>query len=256
MKADVIKSNEEKLRIKIKDINYTLANALRRSSFEIFMPAVDEIEFYANDSVLYDEILANRIGLIPLIPNREINVRDDCSCKGKGCSKCTLKIKLEAKGEKNGSMVYASDIKGEAKPLFQDMPIVWLEEGQELKLVASINLGKAIEHAKYQAGLVNYNPVFVLKDFNKNALNNENIKKVIERFNIKFEKNTEIDEKQYEILSYVQEKFPEAKFEIELSDKDFVFDIETFSYLSPKEILVKAIDALDDNLAQLAKKAK
>ncbi len=256
MEVEVIRSTKEKLRLRINGINYTVANAIRRSSFEILMPAVDEIEVYANDSVLYDEIIANRLCLIPLVPNREINVREECTCKGKGCNKCSLKIKLEAVGKKGGVMVYSSEIKGEAKPLFADIPIVWLEEGQQLKLVGTVTLGKALEHAKYQAGLIVYNPVFILKNFNRAAFNNEEIKKIIEKFNIKLEKNIELDEKQYEILSYIQEKFPDTKLELSLSETDFVFDVETFSYLTPKEIFIKSIEALDKNLEELARSIK
>lgn len=256
MSIEIIKKDENKLRIKIEGINYSIANAIRRSSYEIMMPAVHEVEFHANDSVLYDEIIANRLCLIPLVLNRQINSIEKCSCKGKGCSKCTLKIKIDEKGEKGGKMVYGSSIKGEAKPLYEDMPLVWLEEGQKLRLIATVRLGKALEHAKYQAGLITYNPVFILKKFDTSALNNENVKKVIEKTKLqeKLEKlkskSVEIDEKEYEMLSYLNEKF-NVKTEIEISENDFVFDVETFSYLKPIEILLKAIDALNENLSLL-----
>ena len=255
MKVEVLDEGEDWIKIRVNGIDYSLANAIRRSSYEILMPAVDEIEFYANDSVLYDEILANRLGLIPLVPKRDINVKSSCSCKGKGCSKCTLKIRIEEKGEKNGKMVYASSIKGEAEALFKEMPIVWLEEGQELKLSATITLGKAIEHAKYQAGLLSYNPVFILKNFDKEKCNKQEIKDILDRFAIKLEKNFELDEKQYEILTYLQEKF-DVKFDVEISESDFIFYVETFSYLKPIKIFLKAIDALKENLEYFLKGIK
>jgi DNA-directed RNA polymerase subunit D len=255
MKVEILEKGEDWIKLKVSGIDYALANAIRRSSYEIYMPAVDELEVYTNDSVLYDEILANRLGLIPLVPKREINAREECSCKGKGCSKCTLKIKIEEKGQKGGNMVYASAIKGEAEALFKEMPIVWLEEGQELKIVATVTLGKAIEHAKYQAGLLVYNPVFILKNFDKEISSKEEIKSILEKFGIRLEKNAELDEKQYEILTYLQEKY-NAKFDLEVSQTDFVFYIETFSYLKPIEIFVKAIDALRENLEKFLKEIK
>ena len=48
------------------DMNISLANAIRRGVLEIPTMAIDEIEIVQNDSALYDEILANRIGLIPI----------------------------------------------------------------------------------------------------------------------------------------------------------------------------------------------
>ncbi len=43
-----------------------LANALRRSVDEIPVLAINEVDIYKNDSALYDEIIAHRLGLIVL----------------------------------------------------------------------------------------------------------------------------------------------------------------------------------------------
>ena len=50
----------------IDDMNISLANAIRRSVNEILILAIDEVDIYKNDSALYDEIIAHRLGLIPL----------------------------------------------------------------------------------------------------------------------------------------------------------------------------------------------
>jgi len=253
MKAEILEKGDDWIKIKVKNIDYTLANSIRRSSYEIYIPAIEEVEFFANDSVLYDEILAHRLGLIPLIPNREINIKEECSCKGKGCNKCMLKVKLEAKGKK---MVYSNEIEGEAKALF-NMPIVWLEEGQELKCIGYIKMGNVFEHSKYQAGLVIFNPVFKLLDFNPSFFEkNEEGKKIVEKFKIELKKGVEINEKQYEILDFIKEKYPDSKIQLELSEEDFIFYIETYSYLKPEEIFVKSIKALDKNLSELLEKIK
>lgn len=254
MKVEIIEKGEDWIKLKVKGINYSLANAIRRSSYEIYMPAIDELEIHANDSILYDEILANRLGLIPLKPNREINIKEKCGCKGKGCRKCTLKIKLEAKGP---GMVYAGQISGEAKPLFKDIPIVWLEQGQELKLIATITMGKALQHSKYQAGLLTYSPSFMLLDFNKEFIeNNERIKEILKKFSLELKKGMELNEKQYEILDWIKENYPETKIKLEISEKDFIFYIETYSYLTPKEIFIKSLDSLYENLSGVSKKLK
>lgn len=251
MKCKIIDKGKDWIKIKVSGINYTLANAIRRSSYEIDIPAIDEIEVYKNDSVLYDEILANRLGLIPLVPSRNIKRKDECDCKGKGCKNCTLKIKLEAKGK---GMVYSNQLQGESEALFKDMPIVWLEEDQEIKLIANVTLGKAIDHAKYQAGLVIYNPCYYLVDFDKNfILNNDEIKKIIEKFNINLEKGVEINEKQYEILDWIKENYNESKIKLKISEEDFLFYIETYSYLNPLEIFIKSLEALEENLNNLKK---
>ncbi|MEK6840344.1 MAG: hypothetical protein AABX79_00095 [Nanoarchaeota archaeon] len=48
------------------EIEESLANAIRRYVGQIPVVAVDEIEISMNDSPLYDETIAHRVGLIPL----------------------------------------------------------------------------------------------------------------------------------------------------------------------------------------------
>ena len=48
------------------DMQINLANAIRRSVLEIPVMAIDEVEIIKNDSALYDENIAHRIGLIPI----------------------------------------------------------------------------------------------------------------------------------------------------------------------------------------------
>ena len=48
------------------EIENSVANAIRRYVAQIPIVAVDEVEISKNDSALYDETLAHRIGLIPL----------------------------------------------------------------------------------------------------------------------------------------------------------------------------------------------
>ena len=62
---EVLENTSEKLVIRA-EITESLANAIRRSVLEIPTLAVDEVEIFKNDSALYDEVLAHRIGLIPL----------------------------------------------------------------------------------------------------------------------------------------------------------------------------------------------
>ena len=57
------KENQITFRAEISD---SLANAVRRYINQIPILAIDEVEIYKNDSPLYDETVAHRIGLIPL----------------------------------------------------------------------------------------------------------------------------------------------------------------------------------------------
>ena len=153
MKAELV-SREKKtnrMTIVVKGTTSVYMNALRRTIIdEVPSMAVKEVEFRKNDSALYDEMLALRIGLVPLTTDLSAyNLPEECSCKGEGCLKCTLKMTLAKKGP---CMVYASDLKikdPKVKPAFPDTPLVKLLKDQELEFEATATLGIGRDHAKY-----------------------------------------------------------------------------------------------------------
>ena len=62
---EVIENKNERVILRINS-NEPLANAIRRSISEVPTLAIDEVEIYKNDSALFDEVLAHRLGLLPL----------------------------------------------------------------------------------------------------------------------------------------------------------------------------------------------
>ena len=67
MSLEVINQNENKISIRLKGIPIQYANALRRiclNGVPIF--AIDTIEVLENTSIMPDEAIAHRLGLIPL----------------------------------------------------------------------------------------------------------------------------------------------------------------------------------------------
>ena len=55
------------------NIDESLANAIRRYIDQIPILAVDEVEISKNDSPLYDETVAHRIGMVPLKMDKTID---------------------------------------------------------------------------------------------------------------------------------------------------------------------------------------
>ena len=137
---EVIGNTKEKLVLKI-NANESLANSIRRSLSEVPTLAIDEVEIFSNDSALYDEMLALRLGLVPLKTERGMS------------QKTKIDLKLTKKGP---CTVYAEDLRGQAEVVYPKIPITILGEGHKLELVATAILGKGIEHAKYLPGLCYY----------------------------------------------------------------------------------------------------
>jgi len=132
------------------------ANTLRRTMIgEVPTLAIEDVFIYDNNSALFDEILAHRLGLVPLRTDLdEYVMRDACSCGGEGCSGCTAIYTLSVEGPK---MVYSSDLipqNPQAAPVVDNIPLVKLEKEQKVVLEARAVLGKGISHAKWQPTLV------------------------------------------------------------------------------------------------------
>jgi DNA-directed RNA polymerase subunit D len=142
----------------ISGVNVSMLNAFRRTIVAtVPVMAVEKITFYYNSSIMNDESLAHRIGLIPLTTDlKTYTLPTECNCKGEGCARCMCKLTLEVKGPKT---VYSGDMKStdeNVKPVFDKIPIIKILKDQEVKLEADAILGLGREHVKWQAGQVAY----------------------------------------------------------------------------------------------------
>lgn len=138
----------------VSGVTPSFVNVIRRAcSFEVPTLALEDIYFVKNTSALYDEILSHRLGLIPLTTDLKSYItQESCNCKGEGCAKCTVKLTLKVAGPVT---VKAKDLKSTdpvIKPVYPEMLIVELLEGQEIELEAIAILGKGKEHVKWSAG--------------------------------------------------------------------------------------------------------
>lgn len=139
MKLKITEQAGNKIKFNIKGINTQLANALRRTIISgIPVLAIEKVSFYENSSVMGDEVLAHRMGLMPL--------KTDLG------SPEAITLSLKAKGPKT---VYSKELKPKVS-VYDNMPIIKLAENQELKLEAEAVLGTARDHVKWQAGLASY----------------------------------------------------------------------------------------------------
>jgi DNA-directed RNA polymerase II subunit RPB3 len=76
-----------------------MANALRRNMLSrCHTLAIEWVEILNNGSVLPDTVYASRLGLVPLLSNHNIVNRltrfDDCSCRGRRCPNCTIRMEI------------------------------------------------------------------------------------------------------------------------------------------------------------------
>ncbi|MDG6952655.1 MAG: DNA-directed RNA polymerase subunit D [Nitrososphaerota archaeon] len=142
--------------VQLEGVDRSYANAIRRFCIsEVPSMAIDDVVILENSSVLYDEILAHRLGMIPIKTDLEkYNLPEACDCGNPlGCHKCRVLFVLDAKGKDKVSTVTSGDLVSEdreVRPVSESIPLVKLAAGQSVKLEAYARLGRGKEHAKWQ----------------------------------------------------------------------------------------------------------
>jgi DNA-directed RNA polymerase subunit D len=217
MKIQILEKKYPEMKFLLEGVTPGFANELRKIMMvEVPTMAIEWVDFKKNDSVLNDEIVANRLGQIPLtFEKKAYDLNAICKCESKGCSRCQVKLVLKKKGP---GMVYSGDLKTKAKdvqPVFDKIPIVELFEDQSIELEATAQLGFGKEHIKWQGAIVGYK--------------NKPVKEVAKK-----DENEE--------TKYVEDSF--------------IFNVETVSGYSPEELAVAAGEILEEKMKDFDKNLK
>lgn len=256
IKINLVSRDEKKNKIvfDMTGIDASYANTLRRLFMsEVPTIAIEDIEFKTNDSGLYDEIVAMRLGSIPLTTDlKSYNLTSECKCKGEGCARCTLKMTLKAKGP---GVVYANEIKSKdpkVKPVFGKTPVVKLLENQELELEMTATMGLGKVHTKWSPCLAYYGELLDVKIESQP----DNKKEIVDAchaksFEIKGDKLV-LTEAAKECTDCGDcEKLSKGKIKVTPSGT-FRFTIESWGQLDPEEIVAEAIKVYDAQLEEFA----
>lgn len=220
------------------ELDESLANAIRRYVNQIPTLAIDEVEISKNDSPLYDETIAHRLGLIPLKTEK---------ASEKGEEKLTLVTNKEG-------VVYSGDMKGKIKPVYDNMPVTILKKGQGIELVATAKAGIGSEHSKFSPGFIFYRNainVKIDKDCPKEVVNScpKGILKADGKVSVVNEAECDMCEACVDMCKKL------GKNSIELiPTKELAITIESFGQISEEDIFKKAIGVLKNDLKEVAKK--
>lgn len=230
---EILEKTPEKLIVRI-DANVSLANAIRRSVAEVPTLAIEDVEIFKNDSALYDEVLAHRLGLVPLKTEKGMS------------SKTKIDLKLTKSGP---ATVHSGDLKGNADIVYDKIPLTILGEGHKIELVATAMLGKGVEHAKHIPGLCYYRHILEVKS-------GSGIDEIVQNAKglIKAEKKgskwlCDLNETEYDqIVALDKDAITDSS--------EIIFVVESFGSMAAKDILAKAVEALEDNLDEFEKAIK
>ena len=234
---EILKKTNEEIRF-VSNIDVSLANAIRRSVNEIPIIAIDEADIYKNDTVLYDEVLSHRLGLIPL-KNQKLK-------EGQ-----TVEFKLKAKGKEGKKEILSGELGPDV--VYSDMPVVLLEEGQEVEIVGRARAGRGVEHTKFSPGVIFYKHLPKIKISGNGEKQTELAEIYPETFEVYGEKLRVKDASEADIDLEDFENY--EGISVEFKD-DLVFSIESWGQINAKEIFVEACKVLKSNLNEISKAIK
>lgn len=153
MNINIIEESKTNLKFTLNS-NISFANSLRRILLsEVPMVAIDIIEIKENRTVLGDEMIAHRIGLVPIKFSGNIIAKEECNCNG-FCQKCSIKFFLKKSNNLEDPNSIVSVTGSDFQTSTQDVQchnslIVKLAQGQKVDMVCYATLGNGKTHAKY-----------------------------------------------------------------------------------------------------------
>jgi DNA-directed RNA polymerase subunit D len=144
------------LKFLINGISTPIANALRRIMIaEVPSMAIDDVIVIENSSPMNDEILAHRLGLIPLKTDLDSYfLPEDCTCQSElGCNQCSVTLTLEVDAKESIRTVYSKELVSsnpDITPVNDKIPILKLACNQSVRVECYARLGKGKVHTKWQ----------------------------------------------------------------------------------------------------------
>ncbi len=266
MKFSILTKTAKRMSFIVDGIDVETANALRRIMLtEVPAMAIHEVMFIENSSPLYDEIIAHRLGLIPLTTDLDSFVlSEQCTCEGAGCQKCQVEVQCSVAAKDANRNVYTSDLVSsdpKIKPVSDKILITKMSKGSKLLFEAYARLGLGKDHAKYQAATkvtYKYYPEIkinqaMLKDYKfKGDNENDPLVKMCPRKIFKWEKNelvvTDLLKCNLCGVCMTAPEMPKGAVIVKHVEGKYIFFIESSGSMPPERILTEGIKIFQEKV--------
>jgi DNA-directed RNA polymerase subunit D len=269
----ILDKDDITLRIYIEGFSLPLVNAIRRAAYtDVPVMAVDVVEVFENNTVLYDEILAHRIALVPLTSKEALKKYkwpEECKEAELGDPNCYTVLRLEVEtGPREERVVYSGDLEPQdpdVKPVYPNMPLVVMAPDQRIRLQAYARLGYGKEHAKWMPVSVAAHKYLPILEFDVNRMSGECLECIEMGYPDLAKRIKEMKRGRIAIVEdvntsglywCVNRKCTDGGAKLVYDDKRYILKIESTGALPPEDIVVEAAQAIvrkaEKLLSQLA----
>lgn len=236
--VEFIERGDRKARFLVRGVTPAFANGIRRAMLaDVPTLSIDTVRVVENSSVMFDEQIGLRLGLVPLTtPPGEYDEGDEI----------TLALDVEGPATAySGDIVTSDDL---VEPADDNVPIIELKEGQRLEFEADAVLDSGKSHAKHQGGVAvgyrNLQRVEVVGD----AAEFEDEEPHIVRGVIEDDGELVMTD---EFGNDLTNRYPGKDLEVSDVPNAFVFHVETDGSMSVEDLVVAAVDTLHDRADEL-----
>jgi len=258
----IIEKSDLHIKVLLEGYPLPFVNAIRRICIaEVPTMAVDYVYFLENTSPLYDEIIAHRLGLIPLTSDEALEKYgkpEECA-EREDKPNCYAKLYLEVKANKEPIVIYSKDLISDdldVVPVQKNIPIVMLGPGQKISLEARARLGRGKEHAKWSPTSVAVHKYIPIIEHRKNLCKGTECricievcpKKVLE---FRDDKIVLTNPLKCNLCRECIMKCPTNALKISWYNDKFLLYIESTGALKPERILIEASKILEEKAQKL-----
>jgi len=256
----VLEEERDRFRVLIEGYPLPLVNAVRRMCY-IGVPvmAVDYVEVFENNTVLYDEIIAHRLAMVPLTSEEALEKYgkpEECRDVELGDPRCYAVLRLEvetSQGEER--VIYSGDLEPQdpdVRPVYPNMPIVIMVPEQKLRLQAYARLGYGSEHAKWMPVSIAAHRYLPVVEFDVEKMSNECMSCIEQAYPWLAERMKDMARGRLELLEDMntsalywcyRRKCSEG-FKLEYDPSRLIFKVEGTGALPARRIVLEAVRAV------------
>jgi DNA-directed RNA polymerase subunit D len=235
--VEFIDRGDREARFVVRNITPAFANGIRRAILaDVPTLSIDSVRFVENSSVMFDEQLALRLGLVPLSTPDDFEAGDTV----------TLALDVEGPGTAYSGDLVSND--PEVEPADTNIPIIELKDDQRLELEADAVMGYGRDHAKHQGGVaVGYRHLQTVEVVGDSPEYEDDDPRMLRGVIEEDGDLVPTEEFDHDLTN----RYPGKEVEVEDVSGAFVFHVESDGSMPVSELVLRAVDSLVDRADEL-----